>query len=440
MDNRLNWIIFLVLAFAIMIGQAYFFGEKPKEATKQTQTTQGGTESFPTEPSGSSDQFANFDEPIESLQESSSAPKGTLVTIDTPLYRGVIDTAGARIVSWELKDYKATQNGEGSELVNLFNQAHPGFNTTFFVKDRQIPQFIPYQYSGETNISLTEGTKELSFVWNSPQGITIRNVITLDSTTYIVKQNFEITNSTGSPLQERVVIRWLGPVQGGGMTSGVDTNTFIALVADEVERVNSSPDKSESFKGVINWFGFSEKYFTSLFLPETGAETQIEITPGQSEGQVLARFAYPPSTIQSGKTNLKTWEVFMGPLEPSLLKQVGSELDRAINYGWFGFLARPMLQFLEWLNTYFHNYGISIIVITIIIRVLFFPLTVKSMISMKKMALKTEKLKPEMDAIKEKYKEDKTKQNTELMALYSKHGINPLSQLGGCMPLLIQFP
>ncbi len=441
MENRVNWIIFLVLAFVILIGQAYFFSEPPKEAQNQeevTQNTSGNT--FSTDNSDPLDQFANFDDTPEPSEQANTAPRGNSITIDTPLYQGVIDTAGARFVSWELKNYKLSANGESNELVNLFNGSHPGFNTQLFVKGLSLPEYIPYQYSGTNKINLTEGTKELIFSWTSDQGIAIKNIFEIDAAAYLVKQRFEVTNSTGNPIQERVVVKWLGPVKSGGMTTGVDTNTFVALISDEVERINSIPDEAEIFKGVINWFGFSEKYFTSTFLPETGAETALEISPTKQEGQIQTRFAYPPNTIPAAKSSLKTWEAFMGPLESSLLEPIGYDLNRAINYGWFGFLARPMLQFLEWLNAYFYNYGISIIVITIIIRVLFFPLTVKSMISMKKMALKTEKIKPEMDALKEKYKDDKTKQNTELMSLYSKHGINPLSQLGGCLPLLIQFP
>ena len=441
MENRVNWIIFLVLAFAILIAQAYFFSEPPKETQNQEEVTQDASgNTFSTDNTDTSDQFASFEDTAEPSEQAPSTPKGNLVTISTPLYEGVIDTAGARIVSWKLKDYNLSANGEGVELVNLFNGSHPGFNTMLFAKDLNVPEFIPYQYSGANEVSLLDGTKELVFTWTSPQGISIKNIFEIDAATYLVKQSFEITNSTGTPLQERVVVKWPGPVKGGGMTTGVDTNTFVALISDEVERINSSPDEAEIYKGVINWFGFSEKYFTTTFLPETGAETAIEISPSKQEGQIQARFAYPPNTIPAGKSSLKTWEVYMGPLEANLLKPIGYDLDRAINYGWFGFLARPMLQFLEWLNQYFYNYGVSIIVLTVIIRVLFFPLTVKSMISMKKMALKTEKIKPEMDALKEKYKDDRTKQNTELMALYSKHGINPLSQLGGCLPLLIQFP
>lgn len=441
MENRSNWIIFLIIAFLIMIGHAYFFSTPPQEIQKQGEvTTQSTDASSSSNDTSSSVQFDNFDTEPDPFEEVDSTPKGSLITIDSPLYRGVIDTAGARFVSWELKNYQSSTNGDNNDLVNMFIDTQTGFNALLQVKGITVPEFIPYQFNGGDSVTISEGsTKELNFSWTSPEGIKVNNIFELDSSSYLVKQKFEITNSSGDLIQERVVVRWLGKVQAVGMTGG-DSNTFIVQVSDSVERVDSEPDNTESYKGVINWFGFSEKYFMSSFLPETGAETVVEISPTNKEGQIIAQFAYPGSSIPSGKSSLRTWEVYMGPLEPSLLKPIGYDLDSAINYGWFGFLAKPMLQFLEWLNSYFHNYGISIIIITIIIRALFFPLTVKSMVSMKQMQIKTEKVKPEMDALKEKYKDDKSKQNTELMALYSKHGINPLSQLGGCLPLLIQFP
>ena len=440
MENRSNWIIFLVIAFVIMIGYSYFFSKPPSKVQNQVKATSEPKDgpSSATENS-SAVEFDDFETAPDPFEENSSAPKGSLITIDTPLYRGVIDTAGARFVSWELKDYKASANGDGNDLVNLYNDTESGFNASLLIKGIDIPEYIPYQFDGGSNITISQGgTKELNFSWTSPEGIRVNNIFELDSSTYLVKQRFEIKNSSGNLIQERVVVKWPGQLKAESRT-GANSKAFIAQVSESVERVDGEPDETEQYKGVINWFGFSEKYFMTTFLPETGAETVVKLSPTGKE-EVQAQFAYPPGSIPSGKSSLRTWGVYMGPLEASWLKPIGYDLDKAINYGWVGFLARPMLKFLEWLNSYFHNYGISIIVITIIIRVLFFPLTAKSMVSMKQMALKTEKIKPEMEALKEKYKDDKAKQNSETMALYSKHGINPLSQLGGCLPMLIQFP
>jgi YidC/Oxa1 family membrane protein insertase len=123
----------------------------------------------------------------------------------------------------------------------------------------------------------------------------------------------------------------------------------------------------------------------------------------------------------------------LGPRELSLLKELGKQLDLAINFGFFDIIARPMLFALRFFNKYVKNYGISIIIITILIKILFWPLTHKSYKSMKEM----QKLQPLMKKIREKYKHDKQQMNKEMMALYKTYKVNPM---GGCLPMAIQIP
>jgi membrane protein insertase, YidC/Oxa1 family, C-terminal domain len=151
-------------------------------------------------------------------------------------------------------------------------------------------------------------------------------------------------------------------------------------------------------------------------------------------------FYYPPDTIPAGKTSVYESKLYLGPMDYGFLESVGYGLEQAPNYGWVEFLAKPLLWLLKALNEVFKNYGVTIIVITLLIRLVFLPLTLKGMASMKGMQTKMQEIKPKMDALKEKYKDDKTKQNQELMKLYTSQGINPLTGLGGCLPLLIQFP
>jgi YidC/Oxa1 family membrane protein insertase len=254
----------------------------------------------------------------------------------------------------------------------------------------------------------------------------------------VLKQRFEVTNPGSDPLPQKLDIKWFGRIEEHGR--GGNSMSFVALVSGDVENVIKRPKEAKSYSGVIEWFGFSQKYFTSSFLPETGADTTVTLNAVGDKSLVKALYSYPADTIPPGKTSAKNWEVYLGPLEYDIVKAVGYNLQESINYGWVEFLAKPLLDFLKWLNSYFHNFGISIIVITLIMRLVFLPLTVRSMVSMKRMQVKMEQIKPKIDALKEKYKDDKTKQNSELMKLYSSQGINPLGQLGGCLPLLIQLP
>lgn len=437
-DNKANYILFLVLSLAIILGYTYFFSTPPKETVKEAQNTQQNTTgtsepSQATPPAGTED----FEDASYIESDIQDTQQGELVTIDTPLFKGTIDTYGARMLSWELKDYRLSTNGNG-ELVNLFMDTPPGFSTLLKLNGLSIPALIPFTVEGDKNVTLKDGTKNITFYWDSPEGIRVKKIYEFDASSYAVKQKFEVENRRASSLQERLDILWYGNIESKGR--GENSRSLIAMVSQDVERIGSIPDAAEVYRGEISWFGFAEKYFMSAFLPETGAETTLRLSPSDREGVMRTVYSYPSDTIPPGQTSIRNWEVYMGPLEQNTLDSVGYNLDEAINYGWFAFLSKPLLDFLEWLNRYFHNYGVSIIVITVIIRVLFLPLTVRTMVSMKKMQVKMEKIKPKMDALKEKYKDDKAKQNSELMKLYSSHGINPLSSLGGCLPLLIQLP
>jgi YidC/Oxa1 family membrane protein insertase len=306
------------------------------------------------------------------------------------------------------------------------------------MKGYNVPELIPFEYSGQDSISVQEGTAEITLTWKSPEGLTVRKIYSFNASTYVLKQRFEVTNPGSDPLPQKLDIKWFGRIEEHGR--GGNSMSFVALVSGDVENVIKRPKEAKSYSGVIEWFGFSQKYFTSSFLPETGADTTVTLNAVGDKSLVKALYSYPADTIPPGKTSAKNWEVYLGPLEYDIVKAVGYNLQESINYGWVEFLAKPLLDFLKWLNSYFHNFGISIIVITLIMRLVFLPLTVRSMVSMKRMQVKMEQIKPKIDALKEKYKDDKTKQNSELMKLYSSQGINPLGQLGGCLPLLIQLP
>lgn len=434
-DNKINTIIFFVLSILIFFGYQYFFAKPDKNQLKKPATTETSVKSSPAPGAGQTAAPEEFQEQ-EVSDDIHPSPEGRLISVDTPLYHGVIDTAGGRIYKWELKKYRESTNG--SAPVDLFRNSPPGFSTLLRMKGYNVPELIPFEYSGQDSISVQEGTAEITLTWKSPEGLTVRKIYSFDSSTYVLKQRFEVTNPGSGPLPQKLDIKWFGRIEEHGR--GGNSMSFVALVSGDVENVIKRPKEAKSYSGVIEWFGFSQKYFTSSFLPETGADTTVTLNAVGDKSLVKALYSYPADTIPPGKTSVKNWDVYLGPLEYDIVKAVGYNLQESINYGWVEFLAKPLLDFLKWLNSYFHNFGISIIVITLIMRLIFLPLTVRSMVSMKRMQVKMEQIKPKIDALKEKYKDDKTKQNSELMKLYSSHGVNPLSSLGGCLPLLIQLP
>jgi YidC/Oxa1 family membrane protein insertase len=443
--SKLNLIIFFALSFLIIIGYTWLFAPKTPQKTLQQKTT-GGQASQQT--------LTPVEKEAKPSQETEIpvSPQGTLITIKTPLYTGVIDTAGGRIVEWKLEKYKESTD-RNSPVVNLLKDSPPTFNSELELEGFQIPNPIPFEFDGPNEINVFNKEREITLHWKSLEGIEIKKIYQINPLSYLLEQRFEVKNETDAPVNETLLIEWYGRVS----ETGKDRNyrSFIAMVYNKVERVEKPPKEAGIFKGTTNWLGFSDKYFIQAFLPSIGGETQTRlvkvdapISPaqGQPEGSshengfVKATFDYPPDTIPPGKTWMFESKLYLGPMDYEVLRSIGLGLDNAIKYGWVGPLARPLLWLLKELDGVFKNYGIAIIVITIIARAVFLPLTVKSMASMKGMQVKMQELKPKIEALKEKYKDDKGKQNAELMKLYSSQGINPLGSLGGCLPLVVQFP
>ncbi|MGI9553948.1 MAG: membrane protein insertase YidC [Thermodesulfobacteriota bacterium] len=441
MNNRftLNYILFLALSFVIIFGFQYLFGNKEQPKDKQQQTTQQTTTTSPettgtAPPVKDSAAFDDIKNTYEELVKEGSS--GTIINVNSSLYEAKIDTLGGRVTEWKLKDYNQT-TAKDSPLVNLINgknQIVSGVN----VKNNQIPYLIPYQYSGSTDIELSDQNKGVTLKYVNSSGIEITKTIEFDAKNYLLDESLTLNNGSGAAQEYIIDFQTYGSIEQRGRSES--SNELFVFVNNEVEKVSKLPKQPQQLTGQINWFGFGDKYFLTATIPEIGGNNTISVNGVENNGLVNASFSYPRDSLNAGGSNTTKWKTYLGPKEPANLQMVGYGLEQAINYGWVGFLAKIALKFLKILNSVFHNYGVSIIAITVILRVLFLPLTLKSMRSMKEMQAKMAEVKPKIDALKEKYKDDKTKQNQELMKLYSSHGINPLSSLGGCFPLLLQLP
>ncbi len=427
--TKINYILFFVLSFAIIVGYSFFFAPKPTKKNTQTVREEKRVEQEQSPPVKQEIPAEEYVIPTE--------PKGELITVNTPLYTGTIDTAGGRIISWNLEKYRESTSKD-SPPVNLFKDSPPSYNFNLKLKGFEVPDIIPFKYDGKKVLDLRDEKHDLALYWKSPDGIEVRNIFTINPNSYLVEQRFEVTNPNDSNIDQRLSIEWYDHLQHNGRNR--NNRDFIALVSGKVKHIDSLPAEPTQFIGVISWFGFSNKYFLKAYLTEIGGETQIIFSPAGTDGIGRAVYQYPDDVIPSGSTSVHKSKLYFGPKEYQILESAGFELQDAINYGWASIIARPVGQLLTYINTYIDNYGVSIIIITIIMRLIFLPLTVKSMASMKEMQNKMQEIKPKIDALKEKYKDDKTKQNTELMKLYSSYGINPLSSLSGCLPLLIQLP
>jgi YidC/Oxa1 family membrane protein insertase len=199
---------------------------------------------------------------------------------------------------------------------------------------------------------------------------------------------------------------------------------FLALVDNKIKREHlPEAIKGLEFSGDISWTGFGHTYFLFALVPENGAQHKTSV---HQAGAALA-------AAISGPTPTERYTLFVGPKELDVLKSVGKGIERAIDFGYFGFISMPLLYVLHFFHRFTASYGLDIIILTVLIKVLLAPLTHKSYMSMKQM----QKLQPQMEKLKERFSSDKEKLNKEIKELYKRHGVNPL---GGCLPMVLQFP
>lgn len=204
----------------------------------------------------------------------------------------------------------------------------------------------------------------------------------------------------------------------------------VCRAGDKTERFDGK-DAMKVLPGPPRWLGLDQHYFVSALMPQSG-EGSCYFQKLPTAGESLAGLKIPVE-----KAARATFELYAGPKQIGLLRAYGRDLETAIDYGpvsnYFAFFARILLWVMQKFHSFAHNWGAAIILLTLLVKALLYPLTVKSMMSMQEM----KKLQPKVDALKAKHGDDKEKMNQEVMKLYQEHKVNPL---GGCLPLLLQMP
>ncbi|MEE2829684.1 MAG: membrane protein insertase YidC [Myxococcota bacterium] len=220
---------------------------------------------------------------------------------------------------------------------------------------------------------------------------------------------------------------------------GSETETW-AEVDEDVENYPAKKLDKEvrEFEGSVAWFGIADRYFIVGLEPTSPVQGQVVMGPTDGEDRYLSELRLAPLTLEPGGSETYRFKLWMGPKELEALKDKNLRMRSSVDYGYFGFLAIPILWFLKLLYGFFASlgvasWGLAIIALTVCIKLALFPLSQKSYRSMKGM----QKLQPEINALKEKHGEDKEALNREMMGLWKEHGVNPM---GGCFPMLLQMP
>ena len=369
------------------------------------------------------------------------------ITIETDLYIAEISSKGGLITRWELKKYK-TWDGYPVQLVDYDKSGD--FSLLFTTSDGRLvdTRDLYFDVSTQAKTITLSGTDELEIAYSLPasNGGKIVKRFVFKNGVYGFKSDIEFKNMGPVISNFEYQIVWENGLRYAEHNS-VDESSFAAaylysgkeLTEEDATKIEEPVQKDIS--GVVDWVGTRTKYFGLALIPG----------PGGSDGAYLEghRKAMPDNGVyesysvalkipfREGAEEKKTVTVFLGPMDHTILKSYGVSLESMMSLGW-AFLVRPISEYIMlpsfgFLHLILPNWGLVIIVFSIIIKIVLHPLTKTSMKSMKKM----QALQPLMDEIKEKYKDDPQKMNSAVMNLYKEYGVNPA---GGCLPMLLQMP
>ena len=378
------------------------------------------------------------------------------VAIDTPRLKGSIDLKGARLDNLSLEQYRETVDPNSPAIV-LFSPS--GAPEAYYAEFGFVPAAgTTEKLPGADTVWTQEGGGTLgvghpvTLTYDNGAGLIFRRTIAVDEH-YLFTLRDEVQNKGSAP----VTLFPYALISRHGMPKTLGYyilhEGLIGVMGDQGEQketYKSIAEKKEVHWDVTNaWLGFTDKYWAAALLPDTDARVHARFSSGEANGQKTFQTDYllDPQTVAPGATTSVNARLFAGAKEVSVVginfpfaAQGGynqalnlNHFDLLIDWGWFYFLTKPMFLALDFFFHLVGNFGIAILIVTVLVKLLFFPLANKSYASMAKMKA----VQPEMTMIRERYADDKMKQQQAMMELYKKEKINPIA---GCLPIAIQIP
>ena len=423
----------IVISFVIFLVWGFFFEDET--ATNQNAAynsnevadKSSGAKNLQTKPLPAENQTLNAAEPAVSA--SFREPK--IIKINAPLYSAELTEKGSLFKTFLLKDYKETTDPESpyKSLIKDGKGFNPGIigfeaGTIKGLNEAVFTADIKSDY-----IEVNEGAKSLVFSFITESGITVKKRYTFLPDSYLIKLDVEIENRSARQINDPFFMSLYGIKPTKKSAYGfVGPSGYINGKLQEVKIKNISEENV--FEGKIDWLSFQSTYFMTSILPENSETGFMKLF----EKDRIIENRYVQDAIINPNTSAKfEYNLYMGPKDIDVLEGIGHNLEKSVNFGMFDFIVRPCRALLNGIYGVIPNYGIAIIILTLITKIVLWPLGTKSYKSMNKM----KKIQPLMAQIREKYKNDKQRMNAEVMNLYKTYKINPA---GGCLPMILQIP
>jgi len=441
--EQLRILIAIVLSFLVFfLWNMFFVDKEPAQqktpvAEKTIQTKEGEQPSSPGAPAAQPP--ATVESSVPETPMPTVAPVAATVrsareiTVDTPLFTAVISTAGADFKSMQLKNYRETVD-PNSPLLEMVPKALEEGTAQLSVERNSLAGLAQAVYSADIKgdvLRVSGGPAMLSLSWTSADGMQIEKQFTFFPQDYRIGLKVVFRNGTGQTFKDSPVLSIYQLQESKKRAVGFEGPS--ALIDGSLNQVDIDDlDEKDTYSGKVSWIALQDRYFMSAIIPPEPETAAFKISASEN-GVLRGQLILPEVELSAGAASEIEQKIFIGPKSVKLLSDYGQGLSKAIDFGWFDIVAKPCVYILNFIYDFIPNYGIAIIILTIITKILLWPLGQKSYKSMAEM----KKLQPLIAELREKYKNDKKKLNEETMNLYRTYKVNPM---GGCLPMVVQIP
>jgi len=447
-ENTRNTILAVALSILVLVGWQYFVvgprvaQEKSRLAALQSQQQAKQTTAVPTGAPMPASTSAPALRPRDKVLSESARVK-----IDTPSLTGSVNLRGGRIDDLSLKNYRVNVEKDSPNIV-LFSPSgsmDAYYAEMGFVAGSDAKTQVP---DGSTVWSLREGyaltpAMPIRLEYNNGQGLTFRRIYAVDDH-YLFTVTDEVVNNRGESvtLFPYALISRHGVPQGSKIYVIHEGAIGYLGEAGLFEKTYAKLDDALLIKekARTGWLGITDKYWAATVIPDqkTSFEARFSSSLQNRQKTYQADYLLDAQTVEPAATLKVTHRIFAGAKEVAVVDNYRSDFgidhfDLMIDWGWFYFFTKPLFWTIDYIYKLIGNFGVAILLVTVLLKTLFFPLANRSYVSMSKM----KKVQPEMVAIKARFPDDKLKQQQELMELYKREKINPLA---GCLPVLVQIP
>jgi YidC/Oxa1 family membrane protein insertase len=435
MDKRTLLAIGLSAAVLIIYYTVFYKPPVPPPPSQQKTAETAASSSTETAPSPTASNVPQAQPVGETLPTEEISKRAALVVTDmeTPRVTAKLSSKSGFPLNWLLKDFYEEADKKGPHIDLLHGE-------------EKVPPIGVLLYPGKSAYFPFYSVKEVKDREASYQSqigpLALEQRLQLGDPPYSVQVALKITNQSDTPQTLSPGLRLMVPQKKVEEKGGFLKRGQAPAHIHPLYRLGTSIEREQDVKkmgifqeqvGDISWVALADRYFLRTILARS-VSAQNKVSYGKKEPYIFSDFQYPPETLAPQGQKEYQFTLYLGPKDPTYLKAFkGVDLEGAIDLGWFGFVARPILMAMKFFYSFLGNWGLAIILLTVLIKILLHPLTKKSMVSMKGM----QKLQPQLKEIREKYKDDKEKLNTETMSLFRTHKVNPM---GGCLPMLIQMP